>query len=110
MAPTLVVEVEALPVVRSVAPGCEDSGDVAWVLICTVLVLGMMPALAFFEAGLLRYVLMIMERETGKTREQPKERRFLFQSEVFFCASCGHGCVAITRLSPSIRKPERGWI
>lgn len=38
------------------AESCEDAGDVAWVLICTVLVLGMMPALAFFEAGLLRSV------------------------------------------------------
>lgn len=31
----------------------EDS-DISWVLISTVLVLGMMPGLAFFEAGLLR--------------------------------------------------------
>lgn len=33
---------------------CVNTGDTAWVLICAVLVLGMMPALAFFEAGLLR--------------------------------------------------------
>eukprot|EP01113_Clastostelium_recurvatum_P019579 TRINITY_DN230_c0_g1_i1.p1 TRINITY_DN230_c0_g1~~TRINITY_DN230_c0_g1_i1.p1 ORF type:complete len:443 (-),score=98.98 TRINITY_DN230_c0_g1_i1:57-1385(-) len=31
-----------------------DAGDTTWVLISTVLVLGMMPALGFFEAGLLR--------------------------------------------------------
>src|SRR3990167_7245366 len=29
-------------------------GDTAWVLLSAVLILGMMPALAFFEAGLLR--------------------------------------------------------
>ena len=33
---------------------CVDPGDTGWVLLATVLVLGMMPALAFFEAGLLR--------------------------------------------------------
>ncbi|KAL6073060.1 Ammonium transporter [Balamuthia mandrillaris] len=33
---------------------CIDTGDTTWVMVCTVLVLGMMPALAFFEAGLLR--------------------------------------------------------
>jgi Amt family ammonium transporter len=34
---------------------CEISaGDTSWVMISTVLVLGMVPALAFFEAGLLR--------------------------------------------------------
>jgi len=33
---------------------CIDSGDTTWVLVSTILVLGMMPALAFFEAGLLR--------------------------------------------------------
>jgi hypothetical protein len=31
-----------------------DPGDTAWVLLATILVLGMMPALGFFEAGLLR--------------------------------------------------------
>ncbi|KYQ99652.1 ammonium transporter [Tieghemostelium lacteum] len=31
-----------------------DTGDTTWVLLSTILVLGMMPALAFFEAGLLR--------------------------------------------------------
>jgi len=31
-----------------------DSGNTAWVLMSTILVLGMMPALAFFESGLLR--------------------------------------------------------
>ena len=31
-----------------------DSGDTTWVLISTILVLGMMPALALFELGLLR--------------------------------------------------------
>jgi ammonium transporter, Amt family len=35
-------------------PSCIDTGDTTWVLISTVLVLGMMPGLAFFEAGLLR--------------------------------------------------------
>ena len=33
---------------------CVDPGDTGWVLLATVLVLGMMPALAFFESGLLR--------------------------------------------------------
>ena len=32
----------------------ERAGDTAWVLLSAVLVLGMMPGLAFFEAGLLR--------------------------------------------------------
>eukprot|EP01103_Thecamoeba_quadrilineata_P012233 TRINITY_DN3104_c0_g1_i2.p1 TRINITY_DN3104_c0_g1~~TRINITY_DN3104_c0_g1_i2.p1 ORF type:complete len:276 (+),score=37.28 TRINITY_DN3104_c0_g1_i2:114-941(+) len=31
-----------------------DTGDTAWTLTSTVLILGMMPGLAFFEAGLLR--------------------------------------------------------
>jgi len=31
-----------------------DSGDVAWVMMATVLVLGMIPGLAFFESGMLR--------------------------------------------------------
>lgn len=31
-----------------------DTGDTTWVLIATILVMGMLPALAFFEAGLLR--------------------------------------------------------
>jgi Amt family ammonium transporter len=36
-------------------PQCNiDSGDTTWVLVSTILVLGMMPALAMFEAGLLR--------------------------------------------------------
>jgi ammonium transporter, Amt family len=41
--------------IPTTAPPCvaEDS-DVSWVLISSVLVLGMMPGLAFFEAGLLR--------------------------------------------------------
>lgn len=34
--------------------GKVDTGDTTWVLISAVLVLGMLPALAFFEAGLLR--------------------------------------------------------
>lgn len=34
--------------------GDIEPGDTAWVLMSTVLVLGMMPALSFFEAGLLR--------------------------------------------------------
>eukprot|EP00455_Lapot_gusevi_P044497 TRINITY_DN5566_c0_g1_i1.p1 TRINITY_DN5566_c0_g1~~TRINITY_DN5566_c0_g1_i1.p1 ORF type:complete len:477 (-),score=172.07 TRINITY_DN5566_c0_g1_i1:77-1507(-) len=39
----------------SAAQQCNiDTGDTAWVLVSTVLVLGMMPALALFEAGLLR--------------------------------------------------------
>ena len=33
---------------------CVDKGDQSWVMISTVLVLGMIPALGFFEAGLLR--------------------------------------------------------
>lgn len=33
---------------------CANDGDTSWVLLCFILVLGMMPALAFFEAGLLR--------------------------------------------------------
>jgi ammonia channel protein AmtB len=33
---------------------CINTGDTTWVLVSTILVLGMMPALAFFEAGLLR--------------------------------------------------------
>jgi len=33
---------------------CTNEADTAWVLLCAVLVLGMMPALALFEAGLLR--------------------------------------------------------
>jgi ammonium transporter, Amt family len=36
------------------AADCVDAGDTAWVLISAVLILGMMPALAFFESGLLR--------------------------------------------------------
>lgn len=39
-----------VPTIRCVA---QDS-DISWVLISSVLVLGMMPGLAFFEAGLLR--------------------------------------------------------
>jgi Amt family ammonium transporter len=31
-----------------------DDGDTSWVMVATILVLGMMPSLAFFEAGLLR--------------------------------------------------------
>jgi Amt family ammonium transporter len=34
--------------------GAIDTGDTTWVLISTILVMGMLPALAFFEAGLLR--------------------------------------------------------
>ena len=33
---------------------CIDTGDTTWVMMATILVLGMMPGLAFFEAGLLR--------------------------------------------------------
>ena len=36
------------------AGGKVDTGDTTWVLISAVLVMGMLPALAFFEAGLLR--------------------------------------------------------
>ena len=32
-----------------------DDGDEAWVMLSTVLVLGMLPGLAFFEAGLLNH-------------------------------------------------------
>ena len=38
----------------NMAPCVEVDGDISWVLISSVLVLGMMPGLAFFEAGLLR--------------------------------------------------------
>jgi len=34
--------------------GCVDSGDTSWVMVSFVLVLGMFPGLALFEAGLLR--------------------------------------------------------
>eukprot|EP01089_Gocevia_fonbrunei_P009019 TRINITY_DN2090_c0_g1_i1.p1 TRINITY_DN2090_c0_g1~~TRINITY_DN2090_c0_g1_i1.p1 ORF type:complete len:457 (-),score=101.68 TRINITY_DN2090_c0_g1_i1:22-1392(-) len=33
---------------------CWDRADTAWVTIASILVMGMMPALAFFEAGMLR--------------------------------------------------------
>lgn len=33
---------------------CVNTGDTAWVLLSFILVLGMTPALALFEAGLLR--------------------------------------------------------
>ena len=33
---------------------CPDAGDTAFQFVCTLLVLSMMPGLAFFEAGLLR--------------------------------------------------------
>ncbi len=33
---------------------CNSDADNSWVLISSVLVLGMCPALAFFESGLLR--------------------------------------------------------
>lgn len=33
---------------------CINTGDTTWMLLSSVLVLGMMPALAFFEAGMLR--------------------------------------------------------
>lgn len=33
---------------------CADPGDTAWISLSTILVLTMMPALALFEAGLLR--------------------------------------------------------
>eukprot|EP01117_Protostelium_nocturnum_P003099 TRINITY_DN1403_c0_g1_i4.p1 TRINITY_DN1403_c0_g1~~TRINITY_DN1403_c0_g1_i4.p1 ORF type:complete len:459 (-),score=97.78 TRINITY_DN1403_c0_g1_i4:207-1583(-) len=35
---------------------CINTGDTTWVLISSILVLTMMPALAFFEAGLLRSI------------------------------------------------------
>jgi ammonium transporter, Amt family len=35
------------------APECVDSGDTAWLLICAVLVLSMIPGLGLFEAGML---------------------------------------------------------
>jgi Amt family ammonium transporter len=42
-----------LPVTPILA--CQvDTGDTTWILVSTVLVLGMCPALAFFEAGMLR--------------------------------------------------------
>eukprot|EP00291_Cryptomonas_curvata_P026344 CAMPEP_0172175382 /NCGR_PEP_ID=MMETSP1050-20130122/14194_1 /TAXON_ID=233186 /ORGANISM="Cryptomonas curvata, Strain CCAP979/52" /LENGTH=473 /DNA_ID=CAMNT_0012847473 /DNA_START=48 /DNA_END=1469 /DNA_ORIENTATION=+ len=45
--------VAALPATPILA--CQvDSGDTTWILVSTVLVLGMCPALAFFEAGMLR--------------------------------------------------------
>lgn len=36
------------------AATCATPGDTAWMMVSTVLVLGMVPGLAFFEAGLLR--------------------------------------------------------
>ncbi|EGG17683.1 ammonium transporter [Cavenderia fasciculata] len=43
---------------HGLSPNCVDgrvdTGDTTWVLLSTILVLGMMPGLAFFEAGLLR--------------------------------------------------------
>ena len=44
-----------LTLAKTMDPPCNiDPGDTTWVLLSTVLVLTMMPALAFFEAGLLR--------------------------------------------------------
>jgi ammonia channel protein AmtB len=40
--------------VNATAPVCPDAGDTAFMFIAQVLVLSMMPGLAFFEAGLLR--------------------------------------------------------
>ena len=34
---------------------CIDSGSTAWMIMATVLVLGMIPGLGFFESGLLRF-------------------------------------------------------
>ncbi|CUG88418.1 ammonium transporter, putative [Bodo saltans] len=44
----------ATPPPTPTAPCVAEDSDVSWVLISSVLVLGMMPGLAFFEAGLLR--------------------------------------------------------
>jgi len=46
---------------------CYDTGDTTWVLISTVLVLGMMPGLSLFEAGLLRSknTISIMTQTVG---------------------------------------------
>lgn len=43
--------------------GCGNDADNAWVMVCAVLVLGMMPALAFFESGMLRCVRKAKERK-----------------------------------------------
>ena len=40
--------------VGSKPSSCINHGDTAWVLLSTILVCGMIPALGFFEAGLLR--------------------------------------------------------
>lgn len=37
-----------------VAPDCINIGDTTWMMVACLLVLCMMPALSFFEAGLLR--------------------------------------------------------
>lgn len=44
----------APPPLTSAPPCYPEDSDISWVLISSVLVLGMMPGLAFFEAGLLR--------------------------------------------------------
>lgn len=38
--------------VASYDPNCVDEGDTAWVMMATVLVLGMIPGLALYEGGL----------------------------------------------------------
>ena len=50
-------------------PCAVDPGDTVWVVVSAVLVLGMMPALAFFEAGLLR------EKNTVSVNAAPSQRR-----------------------------------
>jgi hypothetical protein len=51
MAETPILSNASIPLAAPVYPCHIDDGDTAWVLVSTVLVLGMMPALAFFEAG-----------------------------------------------------------
>ncbi len=57
-----------MPLQSDGTESCIDRGDTSWVLVSTILVLGMMPALAFFEAGLLRSknTLSIITQIIGK--------------------------------------------
>lgn len=54
-----------------------DAGDTAWMLLSTLLVLGMMPALAFFEAGLLgaKNTVSILTQIMGSARRAAHRRR-----------------------------------
>jgi Amt family ammonium transporter len=45
-----------IPMMDLVGMDCINTGDTTWVLVSSILVLSMMPALSFFEAGLLKSV------------------------------------------------------